>query len=30
MIAIAADDFPAEVRVSVRVGKTPYLRYYSY
>jgi hypothetical protein len=27
MIALAADDFPAEERVSVRVGKTPYLRF---
>jgi hypothetical protein len=27
MIPLAEDDFPAEVRVSVRVGKTPYLRF---
>jgi hypothetical protein len=27
MIPLAEDDFPAEERVSVRVGKTPYLRF---
>ena len=27
MIALAADDFPAEERVAVRVGKTPYVRF---